>query len=184
MQEPVKILSSRLHYPQVSDQYWRNNKNSKDSVDKEIFDKSLKSFVLVSKGVLFFHNESLIRRKRNVKSLSDKAFDEHVTYGSLSFAFHINKWYDLVDVVPNEGPNIAHDAHAFHSCFYGKREHLIRPVIIQKVHLIEMVALTQNELLVDGVVLVKVFWNVANHMLLYLSVVEVLFPGILEDDKD
>lgn len=75
----------------------------------------------MGKSVLFFHNECLVCRKRNVKRLPDKAFDEHVADGPLSFAFHINKRYDLIDIFPDKGPNIAHDAHTVNAGFDGKR---------------------------------------------------------------
>ena len=81
----------------------------------------------MGKSVLFLHDESFIGRKRNVKGLSDKAFDEHVANGPLSFTFHINKGYDLIDIFPDKGPNIAHDAHAINTGLDRKREHFIGP---------------------------------------------------------
>jgi hypothetical protein len=70
----------------------------------------------VGESVLFFHDECFISRKRHVKRLSDEALNQNIAYGPLSFAFHINERYDLVDVVPDEGPYVAHDAHALDPC--------------------------------------------------------------------
>ena len=46
-----------------------------------------------------------------------------------------------------------------------------------------MIALTEDEILIQRVVLVKVLRDIANHVLLYLPVVEILFPNVLENDK-
>jgi hypothetical protein len=46
-----------------------------------------------------------------------------------------------------------------------------------------VITLAEDEILVKRIVLVKVLRDIANHVLLYLSVIEILFPGILENDK-
>jgi hypothetical protein len=127
LQKPIKILPSVLNNPQVSNQYWRNDEDSEKPVDEEIFHKGFKVFGLVCECVLFFHDECLVSRKRYVKRLPNKAFNQYVTYGPLSFAFHINEWYDLVDVVPDEGPNIAHDTHTVYSGLDGEGQHFVGP---------------------------------------------------------
>lgn len=77
--------------------------------------------------VLFFHDECFICRKRYVKRLANKTFNQYIANSPLSFTFHVYKGYNLVDVVPYEGPDIAHDAHAVHSGLDGEGQHFISP---------------------------------------------------------
>ena len=66
-----------------------------------------------------------------MKSLPNEAFNENIPDGPLNFAAHINEGKYFMYIFPNEGPNIAHNAHAINSGFYRKVQHLEGPILEQ-----------------------------------------------------
>lgn len=67
-----------------------------------------------------------------MKGLPNEALDEDISDGSLDFAVHIDEREDFIDVLPDEGPDVAHDGDAVDCGLDRQEEHLEGPYLFNK----------------------------------------------------